>query len=145
MARSSKCALSWLPVIMNWPRSHIMKSGIMHSSRMYCHACISPAVIRNQCVFAIHCYLFVFLARGLKRKDALFLVLLQFVSFHPFPNIKIGSVPQGLTPVSFPSRCLSIFLSHLWILWVQCLYLHSGIYILLIVLICICHNAPIRL
>ena len=111
----------------------------MHPSCVYCHACISPAVTGSQCIFAIHCYLFVFLAKDSERKDTLFLVLLKCFSFHRFPNTKIGPEPQGLTPVSFPLCCLLIFLSHLWIQWVLCLYLHCGIYILLIVFICICH------
>ena len=116
-----------------------MQTWIMHPSCVYCHACISLAVTGSQCIFAIHCYLFVFLAKDSERKDTLFLVLLKCFSFHRFPNTKIGPAPQGLTPVSFPLCCLLIFLSHLWIQWVLCLYLHCGIYILLIVFICICH------
>ena len=116
-----------------------MQTWIMHSSCVYCHACISPAVTGSQCIFAIHCYLFVFLAKDSERKDTLFLVLLKCFSFHWFSNTKIGPAPQGLTPVSFPLCCLPIFQSHLWIQWVLCLYLHCGTYILLIVFICICH------
>ena len=123
---------------MNGWRSHIMQAWIMHSSRVYCHACISPAVTGSQCIFAIHCCLFVFLAKDLERKDALFFVLLKSFSLHWFPDTKIGPVPQGLIPVSFPSCGLLIFLSHFWILWVLCFYLHCSIYILLIVFICVC-------
>ena len=123
---------------MNGWRSHIMQAWIMHSSHVYCHACISPAVTGSQCIFAIHCCFFVFLAKDLERKDALFFVLLKSFSLHWFPDTKIGPVPQGLIPVSFPSCGLLIFLSHLWILWVLCFYLHCSIYILLIVFICVC-------
>lgn len=67
--------------------------------------------------------------------------------YHPFPYVKIGPEPQRLTLMSFLQVA---FLSkpkspHLWIPWVQCSYLYGGIYILWIILIYICHNAPVRL
>lgn len=67
--------------------------------------------------------------------------LLLFFAFRSFPYVKTG---LGA------SHCLSVLLSKpsspcLWVPWMLCLYSRCAIYLLLIVLICVRYDAPIRL
>lgn len=115
----------------------------MHSLSMYHYASISAAVTQGQCLFAIQGYPCVFLARGWRTKGRW--SLLSPPVLRPLPI----SIHQGLTlmsflPVAFLPSCQNQDLpisepqSRL-------LFLHCGIYILLIVLIYICGDAPISL
>ena len=115
----------------------------MHSLSVDYHASISPAVTHSQCIFAVQGYLFVFLARNWKRTDTLLLPSPPVLSRPPI------SICQNWTQASrlnsnVTSSCLSVLClnqSHLISGSHEC----CGIYILLIELICIYHNAPVRL